>query len=96
MRQAFILTIRPGMEERYRETHRAVWPELIVEASRAGIRNHSSFVNGRTVFVYVEADNIDEANEKLMQVPIKLRWNKFMEDILEPGSTPLEEVFHMD
>jgi L-rhamnose mutarotase len=84
------------MEQRYREAHRAVWPELIHAASLAGIRNHSSFVNGRTVFVYAEAENLKDAYERLSKEPVKARWNQFMIDVLEPDSLPFEEVFHMD
>lgn len=95
-RAAYTLTIREGMEERYQQTHRAVWPELIEAASRCGVRNHSSFVNGRTVLVYLEADNLPDTYGRLGKEPAKQRWDQFMGDILEPGTLPFEEVFHMD
>lgn len=46
MRVAYMLTIKPGKEAAYRETHDSVWPERIAEARKVGIRNHSTFVQG--------------------------------------------------
>ena len=96
MRAAFILTVREGKEAAYREAHQAVWPELIAAANRAGIRNHSCFMNGRTVVAYLEGDNIEKSSAQLANDPVKIRWNEYMEEFLEPGAIPLEEVFHME
>ena len=95
-RDAYILTIRPGMEARYFEVHRVVWPELIEAASRSGVRNHGSWVHERTVFIYLEAENLKRTYERLLAEPVKQKWDEFMSSILEPGSVPLEEAFHMD
>ncbi len=95
MRAAYILMVRPGKEEQYRRAHQAVWPELIEEANKAGIRNHSVFMHGRTLFVYLEADDIGQAERKLKQTAVKQRWDAYMGDLLEPGAVPLEEVFYM-
>lgn len=95
-RDAYILTIRPGMEERYFEVHRAVWQELIEAAGRAGVRNHSSWVHERTVFIYLEAENLKQTYERLMAQPVKQKWDEFMSSIIESGSVPLKEAFHMN
>ncbi len=87
--------VRPGREEAYREAHRAVWPELIEEASKAGIRNHSVFMSGRTLFVYLEADDVEKSLAILNSNPIKMRWDEYMQEFLEPGSVMLDEVFYM-
>ena len=71
-------------------------PELIAAANRAGIRNHSCFMNGRTVVAYLEGDNIEKSSAQLANDPVKIRWNEYMEEFLEPGAIPLEEVFHME
>lgn len=96
MRSAYILRIRPGQEEQYRLAHETVWPELIQAASEAGIRNHSVFMHSRTLFVYVEADDLEEATRKLLEQPIKKRWDAYMSTLLEPTNVLLDEVFHMD
>ncbi len=95
MRAAYILMVRPGKEEQYRRAHQEVWLELIEEANKAGIRNHSVFMHGRTLFVYLEADDIGQAERKLKQTAVKQRWDAYMGDLLEPGAVPLEEVFYM-
>ena len=96
MRAAYILLVCPDKTEQYQRAHQEVWPELIEAASKFGIRNHSVFMHGRTLFVYVEADDIEEATRKLLEQPVKKRWDADMSDLLDPGSVPLEEVFHMD
>jgi L-rhamnose mutarotase len=96
MRSAYILRIRPGKEEQYRLAHENVWPELIQAASDAGIRNHRVFMHGRTLFVYVEADDVGQATHRLLEQPIKKRWDAYMSDPLEPTNVLLDEVFHMD
>jgi len=95
-RTAYILKIRRGKQQVYRQAHRTVWPELIAEASRAGIRNHSVFMQGRTLFIYLEADSLDDVTKKMKDNPVKMRWDEYMKDFLEPVHITLEEVFHMD
>ena len=95
-RVAYILKIRPGKERAYREAHQTVWPELIAEASKAGVRNHSVFMHGRTLFIYVEADSLNEVAEKMKDNPVKMQWDEYMKNFLEPARIDLEEVFHMD
>jgi len=96
MRAAYVLNIKPGREEAYREAHKMVWPELIAEASKAGIRNHSCFMHERMVFVYLEADNTEVSIQALMHTEVKQSWNKQMEEYLESATITLEEVFHME
>lgn len=95
-RAAFVLTVRPGKEEEYVLEHTRVWPELIEEAQRLGVRNQNVFLHGRTIFVYMEAENIDECLAAITVGPVNLRWDQFMERFIEMESIRIEEVFHMD
>lgn len=95
-RAAFVLTVRPGMEDAYRAEHTRVWPELIEEARQCGVRNQSVYLHGRTIFVYMEAANMEDCLNRLMTAPVNARWDQFMEAFLEPGTITLPEVFHMD
>ncbi len=96
-RRAWLLQVREGMEEEYRRVHRAVWPELIDVARKSGLRNHSCFIEGRKVIVYVEADDIEGAFRKLLETDVKKRWDKAMYSIIEETDSPsFEEVFHFD
>ena len=95
-RAAFVLTIRPGMEAAYTAEHTRVWPELIEEARRLGVRNQSVYLHGRTIFVYMEAADIGDCLRELARAPVNARWDRFMESFIEPESFRLAEVFHMD
>lgn len=96
-RRAWLLRVREGKEEEYRLTHEAVWPELIEAAQKAGIRNHSCFLEGRNVIVYAESEDIDRSFEQLLKTDVKKRWDRSMSGILEETDSPsYEEVFHFD
>jgi L-rhamnose mutarotase len=95
MRAAYLMQVRPGKAEGYRESHRAVWPELIAAANRAGIRNHSVFLKDGLLFLYLEADDLERSMAELLRTDVKRRWDEYMEKFLEPGSARLEEVFYM-
>lgn len=96
-RSVWILRVREGKEKQYRLVHTAVWPELIDAARRVGIANHSCFLSGRSVIVYMEAENVTAAVAKLLDTDVKKRWDEMMSNILET-SDPLafDEVFHFD
>jgi L-rhamnose mutarotase len=84
------------MEQAYRDEHTRVWPELIEEARRCGLRNQGVYLNGRTIFVYMEAADIEDCLNKLAAAPVNARWDKFMDAFIEPEVIRLPEVFHMD
>jgi len=96
-RRALILMVKEGKEEEYRHAHANVWPELIQAAREAGLRNHSTFISGRTVIAYLEAEDVEEAFSRLLKKDVKRRWDKAMSELLEATDTPyFEEVFHSD
>ncbi len=96
-RQAWILKIKPGKEAEYREAHANVWPELIQASIEAGFRNHSVFVQGRTIIAYLEAEDVQAADAQLAGKDVLLKWNEAMSHLLEETETPpFEEVFHFD
>jgi L-rhamnose mutarotase len=95
-RAAFVLTVRPGKEEAYRDEHTRVWPELIEEARSCGVRNQTVYLHGRTIFVYMEASDIEQCLSRLAVAPVNARWDKFMDAFIEPHSVRLADVFHMD
>ncbi len=96
-RRAWLLRVREGKEEEYRRIHRAVWPELIQAAKAAGLRNHSSFICGRNVIAYGEAEDLDATFARILETDVKKRWDQAMSSILEePDSESFEEAFHFD
>jgi L-rhamnose mutarotase len=43
-----------------------VWPELIQAGQEAGFKNHLTFILGRTVIAYLEAEDIDAAGARMI------------------------------
>ncbi len=100
-RIVYIMRLKPDMVQAYKEAHQHVWPDLIEAGSRAGIRNHSCFVRGNAVIIYLETEDYAAAVWKLSEKDVVKRWNAYMSDYFDCGiqaqqSEPWEEVFHMD
>ncbi len=53
-RVASVIGLRPEMEERYLELHRAVWPAVESRLHEAGITNYSIFLRDGLLFSYFE------------------------------------------
>lgn len=100
-RVSFKLTIRPGTEEEYLLRHQNVYPELLMAFREVGIQSYSIFMDGDTLFAYMEVEDFEAAMKTLEHNPANIRWQKFMSDILiadMEGSTTkiLPEVFHFE
>src|SRR6266849_7568674 len=102
-RVAFIMRIKPGTEEEYRQRHRRVWPELLADLKRAGCQNYSIYLRGTELFAYMEVDNFQRYLKIMAASRASERWEAQMSDILiretatATGFPPaLEEVFHLD
>lgn len=102
-RVATYMALRPGVEERYIEEHRNIWPEVLDGITRFGIRSYSIFIHGRELYSYFEVDNLEQAMALAAADPDNQRWQVHMADFfdtgpgIQDGSTvrPLE-VFHTD
>jgi L-rhamnose mutarotase len=102
-RVATYMTVKPGMEEAYREEHRHVWPEVLAGISRHGIANYSIFMTGRALFSFFEVDDLDKAMGLAAADPINQKWQEHMASLMDiasgvkDGSTVyLQEVFRAD
>ena len=78
--------LRPGMEDRYEEIHRAVWPEVLERIHRAGITKYVIYRDGLDLFHHIECDDYDRAIAELSEDPINQRW--------EATIAPMMEVTH--
>jgi L-rhamnose mutarotase len=67
------MNIRPGKRDAYIDSHRNVWPELIAAAHASGIRNHSVFLHGDTLFLYLDADDPKQSLNRLATHKLCLR-----------------------
>ena len=102
-RIAFMMSIRPGTEEEYRQRHREVWPELLADLKRAGCQNYSIYLRGTELFAYMEVADFQRYREVMATSQASERWEARMSDILiretsaATGFPPvLEEIFHLN
>ena len=75
--------LRPGVEERYDELHRAVWPDVLTAIKRAGITRWLIFRDGLDLFHYVECADYDAAIAELAGDPVNVRWQAEVAPLME-------------
>ena len=102
-RVAFSLPIKPDRVDEYRRTHAAVWPELLAENERAGIRNFTIVLFGHHAIGLLECDDWARTSAYLGRSDVQARWQALHKDILDVDTTSglvplklLEELFHQD
>jgi L-rhamnose mutarotase len=101
MRAGFMLKLKPGGLDEYQRLHDEIWPELIEELARNGVRQVSIYAAGSSLFIYSEVDN-EDSWETLWHTDVHLRWGAQLEPYLEldadgaPDSTDLREIFHVE
>jgi L-rhamnose mutarotase len=108
-RVAFLMRVKAGREEEYREAHRPhrIWPSIVDACRRAGIRNYSIFIgghDGRQLFAYFETDDPARTLATLNDDPANVEWQAHMAPLMDvAGSFQdgesmafLDEVFHLE
>ena len=103
-RIGFVIHVKPDRLDEYKRQHANVWPELLQELSRAGMRNYSLFLREDGLeFGYLECENWERACKYLETSEVHTRWQEFMQDYLDTppdgaGGQPiqmLEQVFFL-
>ena len=104
IRNAFKMKLSSGNVEEYRRRHDAIWPELVAELRKSGIRDYSIYYDPETntLFAFQKLTD-DNTADTLPRNPTIRKWWDYMNDGImeydaknEPVSIPLTEVFHMD
>lgn len=102
-RIGFVMGLRPGAEDEYRQRHAAVWPEMLAELRTAGARNYSIYLFGDRLFGYLEVEDLGRFQRHMADNEVNARWQKDMSRLIDPMTDPrtgfhqqLEEVFHLD
>jgi L-rhamnose mutarotase len=98
--QVFTMQLRPGAAERYRELHRAVWPELERELHECGVRTFEIFEADPLLVVYSLVDS-DDAWQRVWSAEVNARWDVLMKPLLvfegdEIVSTQLQCVYRLE
>jgi len=102
-RVATLMLVREGLEERYCEEHRNIWPEVVTGITKYGIRNYSIFMRGRTLFSFLEVADLDASMAMAAADPANQRWQEHMAPLMDVGSgvkdgstVYLDEVFRSE
>ena len=104
-RVAFVMRVQEGEEEEYRRRHREVWPAVLADLERAGVRSMSIFMADRQLILYMEVEKYAEAVRILAESPESVRWEEYMAPCMQDESGDaydphdaypegLPEVFH--
>jgi L-rhamnose mutarotase len=70
--------LKPGVEARYEEYHREVWPDVLAAIRRSGITKYVIFRDGLDLFHYIECADYDRAIAELATDPVNIRWQQEM------------------
>ena len=101
-----LIRLKPEYEERYIILHKYVFPGVLEQIKKSGIRNYSIYLRDGILFAYFEYTGSDfKADmDRMAQDPVTKEWWKLtdpMQEQLESGNgkdwwVTSEEVFHMD
>ena len=104
-RAAFMLRLKPGMEDAYDESHRHVWPEMLALLKSAGISEYSIFRRDDLLILSLRVeDDFENTWRRIENDPVNLKWQQAMsayfnplDDDLRPGERfpMLHEVFYL-
>jgi L-rhamnose mutarotase len=85
---AWVLGVRPGCEEEYKQRHDELWPEMDATLRKSGIRNYHIFRHGLTLFGYFETDDLQATIDYLKADPINAKWSESMAPIMQIDINP--------
>ena len=89
-RVSFLMRVKDGYQDEYILRNREVWPEVLAEQQRAGIKKMAIYMKGADLFLYMEVDDYSKAVRLLSQSPAALRWEEFMAPIMDDSG---DQVF---
>jgi L-rhamnose mutarotase len=106
-RVSFLMRVKDGCRDEYIRRHREVWPEVLAEQQRAGIKKMAIYIKGSDLFLYMEVEDYAKAVLMLSQSPAARRWEEYMAPIMDnegdqaydPANaypTSLPEVFYWE
>jgi L-rhamnose mutarotase len=103
-RRASMVRLRPDKQEEYLRLHAAVWPEVLDQIARSGLRNYSIFLRDGLLVSYYEyaGDDLERDLAAMAEDPATQRWWELTDPCQEalPGASgrekwvPMAEVFH--
>lgn len=103
-RVCFVLQVKKGRLEEYRERHKRVWPEMLDALRSTGWHNYSLFLRDDGLLVgYFETQNLQAALDGMAALEVNGRWQREMRDFFDDPTgrdadrqiAPLEHIFHL-
>lgn len=102
-RICFLMDLIPGREDEYQRRHDEIWPELVAELQKAGVRNYTLFRRDTTVIAYAECHpDAATAFGLVGATEVNARWSEWFTDVLarlsDENGRLIEaaEVWHLD
>lgn len=104
-RVCFLLQVKSGRLDEYRQRHQAVWPEMLQALRDAGWRNYSLFLREDGLLIgYLETPDFERSRELMARSDANRRWQAQMAEFFEgtPGRPadqqmlPIFEIFHLE
>jgi L-rhamnose mutarotase len=99
MRQAWVMKLKPGSEAEYKKRHDEIWPEMLENLRKDGVRNYSIYRYGLLLVAYLERDT-PPVDGKPPADSIAWKWWAMMAPLMEtnpdtsPVFEPVEEAFY--
>ena len=100
VRMAWMMKLKPGNEAIYKQKHDEIWPEMLENMKRDGVRSFSIYRNGLDLFAYMERDSAPDPEARPPE--LTWRWWEMMAPYMEtnvdfsPVQYPVEEMFHFE
>jgi L-rhamnose mutarotase len=94
------MRLKPGKFAEYKHHHDNIWPELVAEIERAGIKSITTFKSGDNLFLVSEITD-EGAWQRLWTSDVHRRWAEVMEPLMHltpdgmVDAGELEEIFHV-
>jgi len=101
IRRTFIMRLKPGALTEYKRQHDAIWPELVAEIEKCGIRSMTTVQDDDRLVLCSEIES-EDAWDRLWHSEVHTRWGEVMEPLMAFGadgiveSRTLDEVFHLE
>ena len=106
MRKGWVIRVKPGKLEEYKELHAHVWPGVLKKLREVHVQNYTIFYRDGLLFSYLEytGDDFDADMKKMAADSLTQEWWKLTDPCQQPVETAgegvkwadMEEVFHMD
>lgn len=102
-RICFTLRVRPERLDEYRQSHRAVWPEMLEALREAGWKDYSLFLRPDGLLIgYLKCESFEAAQAAMAARDVNTRWQTAMAPYFVTDGRPdsmmqaLDEVFHLE